>query len=367
VRLLFYIEHFGRTGGGAENYAAALCAAMAERGHDIHVACRTAVGAVPAVTVHPDLDDPQGCASAVEPDLTVDWGLFARADLHRLGGSVHRQFLHLSRDAYPRWQRPLRDLACHGPRHQARIRAETRILQDPYAHYLAISQFVAGQARAEGLPDERITVLHNAVDTQRFRPAANDDERCALRCELGYDDSHIVFLFVAHNLRLKNFTLLEHVFARLAATHPEVRLAVLGKRAPRCRHRWLQHISTSAQPETVYRAADVLLHPTYFDTFGSVVLEAMSCGLPVVVSPRAGAAELVRTGSNGTVLPVTGARETVETAWNAALTALLAAPLRQRLGRGGRATAEQHGFTAHVEQFETLLQRLLADKQARSS
>ena len=52
-----------------------------------------------------------------------------------------------------------------------------------------------------------------------------------------------------------------------------------------------------------YRQADVLVFPTLCDGFGMVVTEAFSQGLPVITTPRAGAAELVREGENGFVVP----------------------------------------------------------------
>lgn len=51
--------------------------------------------------------------------------------------------------------------------------------------------------------------------------------------------------------------------------------------------------------DTAYAAADVLLHPTVYDTFGLVVAEAMAFGTPVVVSRNAGVAELIDDGRSG--------------------------------------------------------------------
>jgi glycosyltransferase involved in cell wall biosynthesis len=52
-----------------------------------------------------------------------------------------------------------------------------------------------------------------------------------------------------------------------------------------------------------YRAADVLVFPTLCDGFGMVVTEAFSQGLPVITTTRAGAADLVRHGDNGLIVP----------------------------------------------------------------
>lgn len=52
-----------------------------------------------------------------------------------------------------------------------------------------------------------------------------------------------------------------------------------------------------------YLTSDVLVFPTLCDGFGMVVTEAFSHGLPVITTPRAGAAELVRHGENGLIVP----------------------------------------------------------------
>jgi glycosyltransferase involved in cell wall biosynthesis len=52
-----------------------------------------------------------------------------------------------------------------------------------------------------------------------------------------------------------------------------------------------------------YRAADVLVFPTLCDGFGMVVTEAFAQGLPVITTTRAGAADLVRHGENGLIVP----------------------------------------------------------------
>ena len=53
----------------------------------------------------------------------------------------------------------------------------------------------------------------------------------------------------------------------------------------------------------VFEAADVLVFPTLSDGFGMVVTEAFSRGLPVITTEQAGAADLVRHGENGLIVP----------------------------------------------------------------
>jgi glycosyltransferase involved in cell wall biosynthesis len=66
------------------------------------------------------------------------------------------------------------------------------------------------------------------------------------------------------------------------------------------------HISGTvprSQLEAIYHQADVLVFPTLCDGFGMVVTEAFAQGLPVITTNRAGAADLVRHGVNGLIIP----------------------------------------------------------------
>jgi glycosyltransferase involved in cell wall biosynthesis len=84
-----------------------------------------------------------------------------------------------------------------------------------------------------------------------------------------------------------------------------------------------------------YQAADVFVLPSVEDGYGLVTNEAMSAGLPVIVSDHAGSAEVVRDGENGFVV---GARDINALADR--LDALLRDPnLRRHMGARARATA----------------------------
>ncbi|MEH7250463.1 glycosyltransferase family 4 protein, partial [Neobacillus niacini] len=52
----------------------------------------------------------------------------------------------------------------------------------------------------------------------------------------------------------------------------------------------------------LYHAAHVLIQPSLADGFGLVALEAMSCGLPVILSDSTGASDIVEDGKNGFVV-----------------------------------------------------------------
>jgi glycosyltransferase involved in cell wall biosynthesis len=95
-----------------------------------------------------------------------------------------------------------------------------------------------------------------------------------------------------------------------------------------------------------YAAADVLVHPTIYDTFALVVAEAMAAGLPVVVSREAGIAELIEHGRSGWLLSApTGAE------LSAALNTLHAdVAARAALGAAGQAVAATRTWDVVAEE-----------------
>jgi glycosyltransferase involved in cell wall biosynthesis len=58
---------------------------------------------------------------------------------------------------------------------------------------------------------------------------------------------------------------------------------------------WVDH---TRLPD-IYSNADILLLPSRFDTFSCVVLEAMSCGLPVVAYKTKGPKDIIQHNKNG--------------------------------------------------------------------
>lgn len=96
---------------------------------------------------------------------------------------------------------------------------------------------------------------------------------------------------------------------------------------------------------TRYAASRLFLFPSEWDPWGVVANEACASGLPVLVSPHAGAAhELVRDGVNGRVLPLE-----VERWGNAAAEILGNEALCNRMGAKGREAVQAYSFEAAAE------------------
>ena len=178
---------------------------------------------------------------------------------------------------------------------------------------VAISDYVVRQLRRHyALPDRRIRKVYNGVDTSVPRGLERSEQRAAIRREFGISDGDCLVLLVAHNFRLKGVHhWMEALSLLVNRGVNDVRSLVIGKGESQRWHRLaarlgitshLRFTGPSDRVPDLYRAADVLVHPTYYDPCSRVVLEAMVAGLPCVTTRWDGASEVIQDGVNGYVL-----------------------------------------------------------------
>lgn len=166
--------------------------------------------------------------------------------------------------------------------------------------------------RIQKVEERTVFVAPNAVDNDFFAAAAAAAKRDAARWRRELDLPERYFLFVGRVVREKGVFELLSAYAKLEESmRQQVGLVLVGDGA--CRPQIeLQAASISpgvvrfagfaqqGQLATYYALAEMLILPTYTDTWGLVVNEAMACGLPVIVSKVAGcAADLVKENWNG--------------------------------------------------------------------
>lgn len=104
-----------------------------------------------------------------------------------------------------------------------------------------------------------------------------------------------------------------------------------------------------------YSAADVLVMPSHYESFGMVALEAMACGTPVVASQVGGLAFLIQDGETGYVVPGGDSL-----AMSERLTQLISQPeLRERLGRQAAEYARAYSWENITSRILEMYQELL--------
>jgi sugar transferase (PEP-CTERM/EpsH1 system associated) len=196
-------------------------------------------------------------------------------------------------------------------------------------------------ARQVRLAPERIQVLHNGVDTERYSPQL--ELRRASRERLRIPSGSLVLGIVSRLVPIKDHATLFRAAERLAAHKMDVRVVVAGTGPERERLDSLVNASPglagrvsfvgpSEDVPEILNALDVFVLPSLMEGMSNTILEAMSCGLPVAATRVGGNPELVQEGRTG-VLFAPG-----DDAQLAAQIELLAASdeLRRDYGAAGR-------------------------------
>lgn len=158
---------------------------------------------------------------------------------------------------------------------------------------VAISHAVERELAGIGVPGDQIRVIHHGVDTDEFHPGPQDP------VALGLPATGPRALFVG-DIRSgrKN---LEAVLRALRSAQ-QVRLIVVGQLEGSPYPAMARQLGVServtflgfrSDVASIMRACDFMVFPTRYEPFGLVVLEALSSGLPVIVTRAAGAAEIM--------------------------------------------------------------------------
>ncbi len=199
-------------------------------------------------------------------------------------------------------------------RHLVRVkRWRTRVLLPKLVgRFFVVSDFARNELIRNGAPPTHITRLYNPIDVQRFRP--NPSARATVRMRLGVSEHEVLAGFVGRIEPAKGVsTLRDAVFNAMDAL-PQLKMLWIGDGAAKeetmqfaaarghaQRH---QFVGWSAAPEEYYAGFDMLIAPSIeAETFGRVVAEAQSCGVPVIASDIGGLPEALLPDTTGMLVP----------------------------------------------------------------
>lgn len=242
----------------------------------------------------------------------------------------------------------------------------TLLANDPPPVVVALSHYVAAQYREHyGLDESRIRVIFNGVEPDRATPAqrAADDNDIRQKYDLARGESLV--LCVAHNFRLKGVARLIEAASLLPPdVRARARFVIVGRDDP-LRYVSLAHAlgvgdrilfaGATQRIAAFYHAADMLVHPTYYDPCSRVVLEALASGVPVITTRCNGAAEIMTEGRDGFILEspddVRGLADRIAR--------LLDAGTRAAVAEAAKATGAHVGMDRHAEQVVALYRELI--------
>ena len=173
----------------------------------------------------------------------------------------------------------------------------SEFMKDEVAHYFSC-------------PNDKVDVVYNGVDAEKFEFEATPTEITGWRARLADPDQKIV-LFVGRFVREKGIHLLLNAASSILAEAPDTKFVIVGggDRANLERFvRWFglaenvlfTGFMSGRALHQLYRAADVAVFPSLYEPFGIDALEAMAADCPVVASDAGGLKEVVKHDQTGT-------------------------------------------------------------------
>jgi UDP-glucose:(heptosyl)LPS alpha-1,3-glucosyltransferase len=324
------IERLDAWRGGAETSTAQFIDRLIELGAQVDVFTRSEVASRPGITVH--------TIRSSGPSRALQTLSFCRrADKQVAGGGydvVHAISPSMVADVYqPRGGtyaeirernvavrsssigRMLKRVTqCLDVKQRMMLRFERRMLAQPDRPLvIALSNYVVRQlTRHYGVPTKRIRKVFNAVNRPTVDEATRRQDRRAVRDLYAVDSDQVLVLMVAHNFRLKGLEpWIEALDLLGRVRRGRIVSLVVGKDRTTgwlrmVKRRGLENVLRFTGPTDnitpFYHAADLLVHPTFYDPCSRVVLEALAHGLPVITTRFDGASEAVHPGKNGYVI-----------------------------------------------------------------
>lgn len=165
---------------------------------------------------------------------------------------------------------------------RARAFAKYRLLSRGIRALVPVSAVTGEYCLHLGAPRDRVRVVPNGIDTNRFRPPT-ETERAHARAQFGIAPQDRVVLFF-ERAAYKGGDVLREALAML----PECRVLVVGgSDEDRARFRSLPRaidVPRVADAVQAHWAADALAFPSRYEAFGLVLAEAIACGLPVAAA-----------------------------------------------------------------------------------
>lgn len=283
--------------------------------------------------------------------------------LYRAGDGVHAAWLERRARA---GGIATRIAIAFNPHHRYLAAAERAMFEHPALEAVICNSHMVRHEIAErfAIANDKLVLVRNGVDLERFHPAARDLHREPMRAALDVPPAARVLLLVGSGFERKGVRV---ALDAMRGLDDAVLVVVGSDKHARDYRDAATHVGVAGQvrfvgavvdPLPYYAMADLFVLPTLYDPFPNAALEALACGLPLVTTEACGAAELVDQRF-GRIVPVGDA-----TALREAIGSLLALDATQwaAMREGARSAAEPLSLAALSGALLALYRRLLANR-----
>lgn len=196
----------------------------------------------------------------------------------------------------------------------------------------------------EGWPSNNIIVLPHGVDTDFFKPSS-----------LKKNNGKIKILFAGNGATRKGLPYLLRAYKKLQTEYP-TELTILSHNVKDIQISGITILKDINNNELLelYQAHDIFVLPSLLDGWGLTVSEAMSCGLPVIISSLVGIKDIIKNKKNGYIIKPKNSTEIY-----LLLEYLLNNPKdRKKIGQNARQTATDLSWNIVGDMFIKNLKRI---------
>lgn len=387
MKIAFVISQFDPSQGGVERYAFDLASGLVRRGQEVRVftqlipseehalpkglqVTRVVVPEGSNLARHRRFDVAvrDGLADLKAWDIVQGFGQTTLHNVYRIGGGTHSAYLRAMAPYWPFWKRNWEKI---NPKNRLRIKTERQIYAQSGLYFIANSQRTKGEVCGDyAVEPERIEVIHNGTDLQAFHPQMCAARRASSRQRYGLDDDAFVLAFVGSGFARKGLRFAIAITACLRFWGVPAFLLVAGRDSTTKYRRQARQLGIESavrflgsvrDVESVYAASDAFVFPSLYEPFGIAPLEALACGLPVVITQNCGVSEVLTDGREGCVL----ARPDDIERGAAFLRTLARDPALQAAYRArARQTAETLDIEKNIDCVLALYQRLVLERKS---
>lgn len=179
-------------------------------------------------------------------------------------------------------------------------------------HTIAVSHHVADALIEDGYPSNKMSVIHNGIDTRALAAQAAID----VRAELGIDEHDFIFVTVGSLIQRKGIDRILTALRHVSLEYPNVHLVVVGDGPLRAKlEQQVDYLHLSAQVHFVgektnvvgwMKGCDAFVSGARSEAFGLVVAEAAMAKLPIIAPFEGGIPEFIKHGKTGILYPNSG-------------------------------------------------------------
>ena len=384
IRFATAILEFSKKKGGAETYLVDLCARMAREGYEVHVYTEHWEDEPAEVHLHriKTIPFPKSfrllsfairATKEIEKgdyDVSLGIGHTLKADILQPRGGVHWAWFWRSLRAYDHpmlWAIKLLGRIFSPKQWMSGWIEGAAYRKKPLCCIIAISDMIKqDMIRWYGIQEGKITVVYNGVDIELFHPR-NQQYREEIRRRHGIQDEFLI-LFVSNNFRMKGLGHLIRALANIKEEgFPPFKCLVIGRGRKHFYIRLAKKLGVSkeivfagstVEPEKYYGAADLLVHPTFYDACSRTVLEAMASGLPVITTTSNGASGILTNGQEGYVIEDPRSIEIL----SKRISSFFEEEKRKEASSRSRRCVEYHSFDKVYEEMKDIFKRCIKEK-----